>query len=287
MTVESWEEEDVFFPSRCKMFLSSWYLHHFWGPPGFLVYGKWGPFCYKDRHMKLTTDVYLLPSLRVHLHFPMSHNCYGKDHRDSFVFALCLGFSSLFCPLLCFLFHVYSLFITLYCVLHLPLIGPSTLAIEVAPSSLYPHKWPTSLNMHSVCCLLYIFLHFTEHLIFGPRQLFLWRLQFWSCGRNILSMCNLSVLLLCVFVYFIIIWFLFLQIPFYPVVKKDLTFIHLGNDSKIEGLINFEKLRMIAKEVRTLTNMCSSPYDLLTMLGLGKRHIFLFNSVVLQLQEIG
>ncbi|CAH1955334.1 unnamed protein product [Acanthoscelides obtectus] len=58
-------------------------------------------------------------------------------------------------------------------------------------------------------------------------------------------------------------------IPFYPVVKKDLTFIHLGNDSKIEGLINFEKLRMIAKEVRSLSNMCSSPYDLLTMLELG------------------
>ncbi|XP_026686293.1 rap guanine nucleotide exchange factor 2-like, partial [Diaphorina citri] len=58
------------------------------------------------------------------------------------------------------------------------------------------------------------------------------------------------------------------SIPFYPVVKKDLTFIHLGNDSKVEGLINFEKLRMIAKEVRTLTNMCSAPYDLLTMLEL-------------------
>lgn len=56
--------------------------------------------------------------------------------------------------------------------------------------------------------------------------------------------------------------------------KKDLTFIHLGNDSKVEGLINFEKLRMIAKEVRTLTNMCSAPYDLLTMLELGK--IFCF-----------
>lgn len=64
--------------------------------------------------------------------------------------------------------------------------------------------------------------------------------------------------------------FLF-QIPFYPVVKKDLTFIHLGNDSRVEGLINFEKLRMIAKEVRQLTNMCSSPYDLLTMLELGKK----------------
>ncbi|KAF2898675.1 hypothetical protein ILUMI_07500 [Ignelater luminosus] len=58
-------------------------------------------------------------------------------------------------------------------------------------------------------------------------------------------------------------------IPFYPVVKKDLTFIHLGNDSRVEGLVNFEKLRMIAKEVRGLSNMCSSPYDLLTMLELG------------------
>lgn len=60
-------------------------------------------------------------------------------------------------------------------------------------------------------------------------------------------------------------------IPFYPVVKKDLTFIHLGNDTKVEGMVNFEKLRMIAKEVRTLTNMCSSPYDFLSLLELGKQ----------------
>lgn len=51
--------------------------------------------------------------------------------------------------------------------------------------------------------------------------------------------------------------------------KKDLTFIHLGNDSRVEDMINFEKLRMIAKEVRGLSNMCNSPYDLLTMLELG------------------
>lgn len=57
-------------------------------------------------------------------------------------------------------------------------------------------------------------------------------------------------------------------IPFYPLVKKDLTFIHLGNDTFVDSLINFEKLRMIAKEVRNLTHMCSSPYDLLTMLEL-------------------
>ena len=37
----------------------------------------------------------------------------------------------------------------------------------------------------------------------------------------------------------------------------------------MENLVNFEKLRMIAKEVRGLGNMCSSPYDLLTMLELG------------------
>ncbi|XP_067620624.1 rap guanine nucleotide exchange factor 2 isoform X3 [Eurosta solidaginis] len=57
-------------------------------------------------------------------------------------------------------------------------------------------------------------------------------------------------------------------IPFYPIVKKDLTFIHLGNDTRVDGLINFEKLRMLAKEVRLLTHMCSSPYDLLAILEL-------------------
>ena len=50
------------------------------------------------------------------------------------------------------------------------------------------------------------------------------------------------------------------MIPFFPVVKKDLTFIHLGNDSKVDGLINFEKLRMIAKEVRHICNMASAQY---------------------------
>ena len=46
-----------------------------------------------------------------------------------------------------------------------------------------------------------------------------------------------------------------LQIPFFPMVKKDLTFIHLGNDSVVEELVNFEKLRMIAKEVRRICDM--------------------------------
>ncbi|XP_066304001.1 rap guanine nucleotide exchange factor 2-like isoform X2 [Branchiostoma lanceolatum] len=49
-------------------------------------------------------------------------------------------------------------------------------------------------------------------------------------------------------------------IPLFPIIKKDLTFIHLGNDSKVDGLINFEKLRMVAKEVRHIQRMCSVPY---------------------------
>ena len=47
-------------------------------------------------------------------------------------------------------------------------------------------------------------------------------------------------------------------IPFYPVVKKDLTFIHLGNHSIVDNLVNFEKMRMIAKEVGLI--FCLSVY---------------------------
>ncbi|XP_063217112.1 rap guanine nucleotide exchange factor 2-like isoform X2 [Bacillus rossius redtenbacheri] len=58
-------------------------------------------------------------------------------------------------------------------------------------------------------------------------------------------------------------------IPFYPLVTKDLTFICEGNETYVDGLINFEKLRKFASVVRTLNNMCSSPYDLFTFLEQG------------------
>lgn len=71
-------------------------------------------------------------------------------------------------------------------------------------------------------------------------------------------------------------------IPFFPVVKKDLTFIHLGNDTEVEGLINFEKLRMVAKEVRHICNMGSAQYNPNAMFLLGHgtsaAHIFAANS---------
>ena len=44
-------------------------------------------------------------------------------------------------------------------------------------------------------------------------------------------------------------------IPFFPIVRKDLMFLHIGNDTKVDNLINFEKMRMFAKEVRAISNM--------------------------------
>ncbi|TSV81521.1 Rap guanine nucleotide exchange factor 2 [Bagarius yarrelli] len=50
-------------------------------------------------------------------------------------------------------------------------------------------------------------------------------------------------------------------IPLFPVIKKDLTFLHEGNDSKVDGLVNFEKLRMIAKEIRHVGRMAAVNMD--------------------------
>ncbi|CAH3136369.1 unnamed protein product [Porites lobata] len=53
-------------------------------------------------------------------------------------------------------------------------------------------------------------------------------------------------------------------IPFFPVITKDLTFIHLGNDSIVDGLVNFEKLRLIAREVRQISSLTPS-HTILTL----------------------
>ncbi|XP_062868307.1 rap guanine nucleotide exchange factor 6 isoform X3 [Trichomycterus rosablanca] len=50
-------------------------------------------------------------------------------------------------------------------------------------------------------------------------------------------------------------------IPLFPVVKKDLTFLHEGNDTNVDGLVNFEKLRMIAKEIHNVIRMTSTNMD--------------------------
>ncbi|OCT99657.1 rap guanine nucleotide exchange factor 2 L homeolog isoform X5 [Xenopus laevis] len=60
-------------------------------------------------------------------------------------------------------------------------------------------------------------------------------------------------------------------IPLFPVIKKDLTFLHEGNDSKVDGLVNFEKLRMIAKEIRHVGRMASVNMDPAVMFRTRKK----------------
>ncbi|XP_046678559.1 rap guanine nucleotide exchange factor 4 isoform X2 [Homalodisca vitripennis] len=41
-------------------------------------------------------------------------------------------------------------------------------------------------------------------------------------------------------------------IPFMPLLIKDMTFVHEGNKTLVDGLINFEKMHMLAQTMRTL-----------------------------------
>lgn len=49
-------------------------------------------------------------------------------------------------------------------------------------------------------------------------------------------------------------------IPFMPLLLKDMTFINEGNPNYVEKLVNFEKLRMIAKTVKIVRGCRSQPY---------------------------
>lgn len=49
-------------------------------------------------------------------------------------------------------------------------------------------------------------------------------------------------------------------IPMFAIVQKDLTFINDGNDTFSDGLVNFEKLRMISKEIRNIAYYYSSSF---------------------------
>ncbi|CAH8642835.1 unnamed protein product [Dicrocoelium dendriticum] len=64
------------------------------------------------------------------------------------------------------------------------------------------------------------------------------------------------------------------MLPYLPLVLKDLTFIHLGNPSQTaDGLINFVKLRMLAKEIRAVCRMCNVDYDVQSTHRLLRRSI--------------
>uniref|UniRef100_A0A669EP90 Rap guanine nucleotide exchange factor 3 n=1 Tax=Oreochromis niloticus TaxID=8128 RepID=A0A669EP90_ORENI len=50
-------------------------------------------------------------------------------------------------------------------------------------------------------------------------------------------------------------------IPFMPLLLKDMTFIHEGNANYVDKLVNFEKMRMLAKTVKIVRGCRSQPYD--------------------------
>ncbi|XP_040007544.1 rap guanine nucleotide exchange factor 3 isoform X3 [Xiphias gladius] len=49
-------------------------------------------------------------------------------------------------------------------------------------------------------------------------------------------------------------------IPFMPLLLKDMTFIHEGNPNYVDKLVNFDKMRMIAKTVKIVRGCRSQPY---------------------------
>uniref|UniRef100_A0A8C7VXK4 Rap guanine nucleotide exchange factor (GEF) 3 n=1 Tax=Oncorhynchus mykiss TaxID=8022 RepID=A0A8C7VXK4_ONCMY len=54
-------------------------------------------------------------------------------------------------------------------------------------------------------------------------------------------------------------------IPFMPLLLKDMTFIHEGNKNYTEKLVNFEKMRMIAKTVKIVRGCRSTPYETISL----------------------
>ena len=50
-------------------------------------------------------------------------------------------------------------------------------------------------------------------------------------------------------------------IPIVPIIRKDLTSIHLANKTIADdGLVNFDKLRLVSREIRKLANYASELY---------------------------
>lgn len=52
------------------------------------------------------------------------------------------------------------------------------------------------------------------------------------------------------------------MIPYLPLLMKDMTFQHEGNDSKRNGLINFEKMHMMSNSIRGVVQACCKPYEM-------------------------
>ncbi|XP_072539985.1 rap guanine nucleotide exchange factor 4-like isoform X2 [Salminus brasiliensis] len=50
-------------------------------------------------------------------------------------------------------------------------------------------------------------------------------------------------------------------IPFMPLLIKDMTFTHEGNKTFVDGLVNFEKMRLIANTIRAVRHCRNQPFN--------------------------
>ncbi|KAI6656432.1 Rap guanine nucleotide exchange factor 2 [Oopsacas minuta] len=50
-------------------------------------------------------------------------------------------------------------------------------------------------------------------------------------------------------------------IPMFPIVQKDLTVIHMSNSTHIDGMVNFDKLRLLSEKIYILSALCPKPYQ--------------------------
>jgi hypothetical protein len=66
-------------------------------------------------------------------------------------------------------------------------------------------------------------------------------------------------------------------IPFFPICQKDLYFIKESGGTIEDGLINFDKLRKLAKGVRSIVQMTSSSFDLLALKDVPTSHAVIFS----------
>ena len=54
-------------------------------------------------------------------------------------------------------------------------------------------------------------------------------------------------------------------VPLFPLIMKDLTFFHEGMKSRENGLINFEKLRLLAREIRQAKAYCNKVIEVVCL----------------------
>jgi len=66
-------------------------------------------------------------------------------------------------------------------------------------------------------------------------------------------------------------------IPFFPLCQKDLYCIKEQGDTNVDGLVNFDKMRKLAKAIRSIVQLAASSYDLTALRDVPTAHTVIFS----------